>query len=261
MIGLNAHIPSPALIAKIAASGIRAVRVDLLGSRREQCMNRIRMCHDAGLAVLVVPTNDIPIDTLGSVVMDLRGRVEAWSLGNEPNLRRFWMFGRERWLLRARILSDVIRACDPAAIIVGPELAHLSSGKWWRWLQEFIEWSKEPPFELDVIAHHVYPSDSRWSGVLSKLDGRWCWQRTLRKRLKRAGWTGPVWITETGVATDQASELEQFEFVRDAMSRKPHWIDRVYLYEARDDGDPKVPRWGLLHTDLTPKAAWSAVRA
>ena len=59
-----------------------------------------------------------------------RGRVKAWGVWNEPNLAGFWAGTRAQYVdVLLRPAAEEIRKADPDALVCGPELAHLKSGR------------------------------------------------------------------------------------------------------------------------------------
>lgn len=204
-----------------------------------------------------------------------RGRVKAWGVWNEPNLAAFWAGTRPQYVdLLLRPAAEEIRKADPDALVCGPDLAHLGGGAaaWYDWLLDSMRWARDV---IDVVTHHVYDRDGN-AGVTRKLDGSTTfgdqprfWSLvapSVREVLRYAGaGDKPVWLTETGWASDDVGEASQSTFLVGLLANwfgragEPSWVKKIFVYELVDDGSDGVPRWGLLRPDRTPKLAFSGV--
>lgn len=204
------------------------------------------------------------------------GRVERFELWNEPNQSAFWAGSRSQYInVIVKPGSAALHAANPAARVGGPALAHLVSGgsDWYRWLYDVLQSASD---SLDFVTHHVYDNDGD-GDITKKLTGstRFANQPSLwdienpsvREVLKNVGWypSRPVWLTETGWNTSQVSEAAQAAYATGLLDtwftgvEGKSWIDRVFLYEARDGvGDDA---FGLLRADGSPKPAYDAVKS
>jgi hypothetical protein len=66
-----------------------------------------------------------------------------------------------------------------------------------------------------------------------------------------------LWLTETAWRTDQVSEAAQAAYYKQVLEGvdKYGWLDKVFFYEPVDD--PTIAaKYGILHSDLTPKLAY-----
>lgn len=203
-----------------------------------------------------------------------RGRIRAWEIWNEPNLDHFWAGTRRQYLDEILLPGAVaLRSGDPAAVLAGPALAHLRSGDsdWYRWLQEVVATAGS---SIDVLTHHAYDGDGHLA-VTEKLDGDTpfgtrpeLWdvvEPSLREVLEQSGWTGPVWLTETGWASDEVGEEAQAIFVDGLLQQwltedaERSWLGAIFFYELEDGDDSGFPRFGLLRSDGTAKPAFWAL--
>ena len=205
-----------------------------------------------------------------------RGRVKAWGVWNEPNLAGFWSGSRAQYIdVLLRPAAEEIRKADPDALVCGPELAHLKSGgaDWYDWLLDVMRRAGDV---IDVVTHHVYDRDGD-GDVTRKLDasttfggdpGYWdLVPPSLREVLRYVRASQPVWLTETGWASDEVGEANQSRYLVGLLSEwfgrpgEPPWVRKIFSYELIDDGSDGVPRWGLLRPDRSPKPAYSGVAA
>lgn len=202
--------------------------------------------------------------------------IDAWEVWNEPNLDGFWDGTRSEYIdLILRSGADALRAADPDAQVGGPALAHLISGDqdWYRWLLEVLEQAGD---RLDFATHHAYDSDGD-EDVTEKLnadtvfgDDPDLWDLvppSTREVLVEAGWFGqPVWLTETGWATDMVSEAQQAAYYDGLLSQwftgdpQHDWLDKIFFYVIQDFTQPEIPLWGVLRTDGSEKPAYGAYR-
>ena len=205
-----------------------------------------------------------------------RGSIRAWGIWNEPNRPEAFSGTRSEYIDVLLVPgADAIHAASPGALVAGPETAHTvsSNSNWYRWLQDAIQKAGD---RIDLVTHHVYDSGSD-AGVTKKLNASTAFggnpdlwdvaNPSVREVLQRTGWYGrPFWLTETGWAADQVGEANQASYAGGLLgswfgaSAPNRWVDRVFFYEIKDDGNLAVPRWGLLRTDGSRRPAWAAYR-
>ena len=119
------------------------------------------------------------------IVRHYKGKVDAWCIWNEPNIK-FWQGTDSEYYELTKLTAEKIRKTDPDAYIIG--------GAFWRSPGGFIKkMYKAGGFrDLDALALHPYsinPSDSM--KVYDK----------FKKILSEVNYSGPVWITEVGYPT------------------------------------------------------------
>ncbi len=296
--GVNAHIPGPAVLDEISAAGIEWVRMDFRWDLLEPRRGRfdwslydpvVDAARARGLRIYATlqatptwatsgpPGSGVPVDPTDwsdfcyEVAVHFRGRVDAWGMWNEPNLPGFWAGTREQYIQDILVKGGrAVHAADPAALVAGPDLAHLSSRDWEGWLEDSI---KEGGSVLDVVTHHVYPSGGSHTDVTKKLEsgGTQSWDDdAVREVLSRAGWSGrPFWLTETGMQSGVAGEADQAGFYTNLLAdwfrpdRDLSWVDRIFFYEMVDDPAASSPTYGILGPgpDLRRKPAYYAYQA
>lgn len=286
--GINTHVPDDRTLDLVRDAGLGWIRVDMNWLELEPARDQYNwgfMDHvvDAararGLAVYATlayspawangtgnhadPAQD-PADWSDFVydaVRHFRGRVSHWGMWNEPNLEQF--FTGVAWQYREWILKpgyQAAKAADPGAVVLGPELAHLSG--WWDYMEEAV--AAGGADHIDILTHHCYGDDG--ADVFHSLDRRTVapWENPpLRNVLDDLGLAGkPVWLTETGWHTADVSEPTQADHYHALFwgVRERSWIAKVFPYEIRDDPTPGVPPWGIVRADYSPKPAWSTVR-
>jgi len=113
---------------------------------------------------------------------------------------------------------------------------------------------------MDALAIHAYPYElnagKTWDYYMQ------LWSEQLQQY---AQFGKPLWITETGLRSDQTSESDQADYLSASYSFfEAHGIKGFIWYEMTDDGaagDISVGPWGLLHNDLTPKLSYGTYRS
>lgn len=279
--GINAHTAGTVLLDEVDALGVGWIRIDFIWSLVEPEQDVFdwalydRIVRDAnarGLKVYATIAATPAWATAGESAVGVprdiddwwdicyraaaryRGQVAAWGMWNEPNLGQFW--AGSRWEYQNVILlpgARAVHAADPAALVGGPELAHLNSADWDLWLQSCLGVAAD---DLDIATHHVYPSGVSASDVTDKLEvgGDYPWDPpSVREVVQDAGWWGkPFWLTETGAESHEAGEFAQSHFYYDLLGEwfpadgSKRWIDRMFFYELADDRNFPEITYGVL---------------
>jgi len=294
VFGVNAHIPSNSVADRIETAGIDWVRIDFLWllveperdaydwSIYDALVDRLEsrgLRIYAGLgatpdwATTGPEFSGVPDDPnqwrefCYLAARRYAGRIHAWGLWNEPNLDRFWEGTRQQYI-DAILLpgAQSISLGDPSALVCAPDLAHLSSAHWDDWLKATIRAAGD---QLDVVTHHVYPSNGFASEVTYDLEtgGPFPFSPpSVEDVLRDADWRQrPFWLTETGVESHRWGEGRQANFVGTLLDQwfapsrgHRHWVDRIFFYEMQDSPDPSAYTFGLLHgpPELVPKEAY-----
>lgn len=265
-IGINVHVPTTKQLELIAEIGIENLRIDVPSGMYIDKPKRFARLRDDlrrfKMRALVIPyLHDAKFleHCVGSFADS--GVLDSVAVWNEPNLARFWTFGIDAYIRRMRLVRSIVDRTAPGTPVVAGDLAHLKSAKWWEWLDPIAREATQNG-TADVIGHHAYSSDGTAKDVARKMRSRCPLKRSVRRVLDRAGWSGPVWITETGIDTNERPQATQAAFVRDIAGAL--WdCERVYLYEAFDPGDDADTdeRFGLAGPapEYEPKLAWKVL--
>jgi hypothetical protein len=305
--GINIHAPQGeelnALLDRVQAAGIGWVRIDFIWAWVEPARDQYDWrVYDAiaaaararnievfatiaytppwatsGSAVNGVPDDPAQwAEVCGAAAQRYRNTIRHWGVWNEPNLDKFWAGSQQQYVdVLLKPCADAIHTANPAAKVGGPDLAHLTSGDsdWYDWLLDVLRQAGD---RLDFATHHVYDSDGN-RDVGDRLDGSTVfgnrpslWDAvnpSIEEVLREAGWSKPVWITETGWNTaDGASESQQASWIggllNDWFSGNPDrsWMQKIFFYELAD-GPPPGPGWGILRADRSAKPAYDTYRA
>jgi polysaccharide biosynthesis protein PslG len=281
--GINTHLPSSALLDRVAAAGIAWIRVDF----NWVMMEPVRGVYDWSTTDAVVSNararglnlyatlaytpawaaggqgpNTPPVDPqdwyafVYTTVSRYRDSIQHWGMWNEPNFTHFFSGSPEQYIdAILRVGAQAVRAADPRGAVLGPELAQ--EGDWWVWLYRVLD---EAADVIDIVTQHSYQDTG--DDVLRRLGGPvppWNWP-TVRDVLR---WTGtadkPLWLTETGWNTADVSEEAQAASYEQVLAgvEASEWLDKVFFYQLVDEpGSPDA--WGILRVDLRPKLAYDA---
>jgi hypothetical protein len=178
--------------------------------------------------------------------------VTHFGLWNEPNLRGFFEGSANEYVdIIAIPGAAAIRAACADCKVLGPDLANVGEA------DVFLEavMSRAPLATWDIVTHHIYQTFREmgtdiWDGdsfINALEDQRFFFtRRSLRQVLDGAGWTGEVWITETGYeaepAGDAGEESRQEQYVRLVLEAQlgRAWWTNTFFYEIADCG-PSQP--------------------
>jgi Glycosyl hydrolases family 39 len=122
-----------------------------------------------------------------TVAQRYKGRIEAYEIWNEPDLRQSWSGTVEEMVELTRITSEVIRGVDPEAKLVAPSVTSESGI---RWLAQFL--SKGGGKEVDVVGYHFYVAPKPPEEVVPLIE------RVRGVMKSGGGGEMPLWDTELG---------------------------------------------------------------
>jgi hypothetical protein len=121
-----------------------------------------------------------------TVATRYKGRIHAYEVWNEPNVRKFWTGSIDQLADLTREASVIIHGVDPQAIVVSPPATGFPGIKW---LPEFL--SKAGQY-VDVIGYHFYLTPKPPENTLQLVDA-------IKKAMAENGAQDkPLWDTEAG---------------------------------------------------------------
>lgn len=189
-------------------------------------------------------------------------KIRAWEIWNEPTCSKYqhgYMDGTpQRYFNILKVAYTVLKARDSTLTILGVGGAQLGVNGDLTFTATVF--SLGGGAYMDALAIHAYPyqlnAGETW-GYYQEL-----WSEQLQQY---AQFGKPLWITETGLRSDQASESDQSNYLSASYSFfKALGIRELIWYEITDDGvagDFSVGSWGLLRNDLTPKQSYDTFRS
>jgi hypothetical protein len=151
-----------------------------------------------------------------------KGKISAYEIWNEPNLKQYWMGNTDQLIALVRTAHDAIKAVDPNALIVSPA-ATTSGGV--GWLDEFL--SKGGGQYVDVIGYHFYvhPQPPEATADLAQ---------KVKQAMQKNGMSNkPVWCTEIGWSEPKPFPSDELAAAYVARTYAVSWaagVSRVYWY-------------------------------
>lgn len=280
--GINAHVPDAARLDRAAEAGIGWIRCDFNWTMLEPAQDQfdwaifdqlVAQANARGLSIYatiaytpswanggqggnVPPSNPADwYDAVFKIVSRYKSSVHHWGMWNEPNLGDFWSGTRTQYIQDILVNgAAAVKSADPTALVAGPDLAHLNSGKWDQWLRDVL---LQAGGSLDIVTHHQYSDDAY--GTLDALDGPLNVASVKKIIDSNGGGSKPFWLTETGWTSNDVGEPDQADFfleLLDGMNARSWW-QRTFFYELMDD--PNITsKWGILRSDLSAKESYGA---
>ncbi len=121
-----------------------------------------------------------------TVATRYKGRIHAYEIWNEPNVRKFWTGSIDQLVTLTREASIIIHSIDPQAVVVSQPATGFPGIKW---LPEFL--SKGGQY-VDVIGYHFYLTPKPPEATLQLVDA-------IKKVMSESGVQDkPLWDTEAG---------------------------------------------------------------
>lgn len=159
-----------------------------------------------------------------TVVSRYKGRIQAYEIWNEPNLKQFWGGTTDEMLALTKEASQIIHSVDPQAIVVSPS-ATANYGI--PWFTEFLK--KGGGQYVDVIGYHFYVNPQ----TLSPEDMVPVIQQVRQLMSDNGLGNKPLWNTETGWAPPAAMASDEVAAGFLARSYILSWaagVQRFYWY-------------------------------
>jgi Glycosyl hydrolases family 39 len=150
-----------------------------------------------------------------------KGRIAAYEIWNEPDLKQTWTGSVEQMVALAREASQVVRAIDPGARIVSPAVAGVDVN----WLAEFL--AKGGGQYVDVIGYHFYVTPKPPEAMLPLI------RQVKQVMAEHGAGAKPLWNTETGWADPKPFPSEELAAAYVARSYILNWaagVERLYWY-------------------------------
>jgi beta-xylosidase len=194
-----------------------------------------------------------------TTVTRYKGRVPAWQVWNEPNLKSFWENPNpEHYAKLLRTSYEEIKKSDPEAMVVWGATSQLD----WRFLKTALSQAEGM---FDVMAIHPYgygdprAPEAYIPDAIEELRGLLA-QYDVGDR--------PIWFTEWGWPSHHGrrgmSDRQQGQYIARAYILALHaGLQRGFWYEfqeRRETDEENEDAFGILEYDLKPKPAYQAYR-
>jgi len=164
---------------------------------------------------------------VGTVVRRYKGRIQAYEIWNEPNLKQFFSGSVDQMLILTREASQIIRNIDPDALIVSPSA---TQDRGVSWLAEFL--LKGGGAFVDVIGFHLYVAPQPPEATLALVS-------SVRQTMTHTGdGEKPIWNTEAGwfLPKPFPADLAPAYVVRAFIVNWAAGVQRLYWYAWDNHG-------------------------
>jgi hypothetical protein len=175
--------------------------------------------------------------------------VFLWGIWNEPNLDSYLKNGDlASYEQLARTAASAIRAANPSAIVIGPEVSHhaIASGWYAAAMRSFGNL-------FDVVTVHWYPDGPPLEAFMDQGVRPFAMGRD-------------VWLSESGLALCQspfgeAGQALLYQRVLQAFAARRSWWTSVLFYVLYDPPAPVACGTGITRPDWSNRPAFSLYQA
>jgi len=212
--------------------------------------------YPKGKAKKYIPPESIPLFLrfVEETVRHYKGKVDVWSIWNEPNFLG-WKGTDKEFFELTKLAAQRIHETDPDAYVIG--------GVFWRSPSGFIKKMQKSGAikELDALAFHPYAVNP--SGSMQVYDN-------FIKILSQINYSGPVWVTEMGYPTGgwYPTKVSLNEFPAYIVktitgtaargARTLLWYEVLDKIETGETSRDSEKQFGLIHKDFSRKAgSWA----
>lgn len=237
----------------------------------ERCDDVVEQCNRAGVQIMgllhgapqwaepVVDNLDHWRDFVRTTVTRYKGRVPAWQIWNEPNLKQFWKNPNpEHYAALLKVSYDEIKKIDPDALVVWGATSQLD----WPFLKTALPLSNG---KFDVMAVHPYGYGDPRAPEAYIAD---C-IADLNKLLRITGvGERPIWFTEWGWPSHRGqrgmSDRQQGQYIARAyITALQAGLQRGFWYEFQERAEAdevNEDAFGMVEYNLKPKPAYHSYR-
>jgi hypothetical protein len=180
-----------------------------------------------------------------TVVSRYKGRIQAYEIWNEPNLKDFWSGTTDQMLTLTMEAAQIIHSLDPQAVVVSPSV---TANYGIPWFEQFLK--KGGGQYVDVIGYHFYVDPQ----TLLPEDMVPVIQRVRQIISDNGLGSKPLWNTETGwfpPARIDSDELAAGFLARAFILSWAAGIQRFYWY-AWDNGAAAIVTYKEVEHIMTP---------
>jgi hypothetical protein len=155
-----------------------------------------------------------------------KGRIHAYEVWNEPNLKQYWNGNTDQLIALVREAHDIIKGIDPTALIVSPSA---TTGGGVGWLDDFLR--KGGAQYVDVIGYHFYVYPQPPEAMVDLI------QKVKQTLANNGAGDKPIWGTEIGWAGPKPFPSEELGASYIARAYTLSWaagVTRLYWYSWYD---------------------------
>ncbi len=215
-----------------------------------------------GLHLPADDPNNLWANFVREIVTRYAGRIDHWTIWNEPEIPRespdaTWGGSLEDFIQLLRVAYVVAKEANPNVTIHMAAVTHWHND---RWFGQFLDALVADPaasannYYFDVATLHLYHEPEKIYEITA------LYYREMRER----GIYKPIWMAETNAYLSRVSEDEQAYFVFQAFALEiAAGAQRIGVYKMADtatDGAADPEPFGLVRMDGTRRPAFEAYR-
>jgi len=180
---------------------------------------------------------------VATVVRRYKGRIPAYEIWNEPNLKQFWSGSVDEMITLTREASQIIHELDPQAILVSPSA---TQDRGVAWLGEFL--LKGGGAFVDVIGFHFYVAPQPPEATVALVSN-------VRQTMSQTDNANkPIWNTEAGwfMPKPFPGQLAAAFVLREFIVNWAAGVQRLYWYAWDNHGWVSLETTASDNSTLTP---------
>jgi hypothetical protein len=187
--------------------------------------------------------------------------IGTWEIWNEPTLTKYelgYMDGTpQHYVDMLRSAYMILKAANPEYQVLGLGGAQLGIAKDLTFAKSVF--SLEGGAYMDAISVHAYPYKLNLGRSWENYKQIWVDELSQYRQLGKS-----IWVTETGLQSNQKNETSQVNYLRDSYAFfKEAGVVAYFWYQLVDyrASDGTVLMWGLLRMDRTAKPSYEALKS
>jgi hypothetical protein len=159
---------------------------------------------------------------------NLSGLVNAWEVGNEPNLRKYYVGSAAEYVRTLATAYEVLQGSGKLVIAAGPSGA--ATATYWQSLLD-------RGLERHCDRVNLHPYRTRPENAVRLVD-------QFLDRVRK-----PVWITELGLDAEAEGEAAKAAFVRAVLPQLATRVEKVFWYRGLQGEGLHPLNFGLIEAD------------
>jgi hypothetical protein len=182
--------------------------------------------------------------------------IHVWEVWNEPTMPQYrlgYMDGTpQHYFDLIKEAYTTLKARDPRCTVLGLGGAQIGYGKELEFAKAVF--SLGGGAYMDAISIHAYPSNLNQGVTWEYYTQAWTQELQEYGALGKA-----IWVTETGLTSDQLTEADQADYLKNSYSFfKERGVGAFIYFQLKDfnGSNGSTQMWGLLHIDMTPKPSY-----
>ncbi len=154
-----------------------------------------------------------------------KGRISAYQIWNEANLKNFWGGTPEEMADLTKRAYDIVKAIDPEALVVSASPSTRLTGSFDKFFPAYLAALAAKDWPIDVVAIHTYPTADGDPVARGLVIGK------VQEFLTAAGAPDlPLWDTELNYGLAGPGDLPRQEITG---AKAAGWVVRTYIDDLR----------------------------